>query len=235
MRQLVLLVLTLPLLAACGYLWLPRGETTTEADATITIDGRRLSGSSVWLTKTQTQNGFPDSGTNYRTSVLGDAIVFEIGPDEHLFMRPDTQVLDCARKESPEAEYLAQAVQQFRGPCTAAPRGAFTLVKNTGSDAPTFVTFLFGRDGKFFADMGNPATPEIEELISRDFQLLSLKMTKTAAPLGSGMAARFPWILELPRTDICHGRNAGEDSYCWSHGKTYAQYFTTDLPAPPAP
>jgi hypothetical protein len=215
-----------------NLLSLPYGEATVAASATISIDDREYTGSSIWRVKAQTQNGWPDSGINYHQWVLGDAIEFEIGNGTYAFLRPQTSnVMRCARGERPEVEYLAEALPLFKGPCTAEPQGALTFVTFGPNGVPNFTNFLVNREGELRTDGGGTdLPPDIQAIARRNFALLSLTLTATPEPLPDGMVQRFPWILDLPRADVWQGRRLEEGGSVWQLGKTYMQYFTTDIP-----
>lgn len=215
-----------------SLLSLPYGEATVAATATISIDDREYTGSSIWRVKAQTQNGWPDTGINYRQWVLGDAIVFEIGDGTYAFLRPQTSnVMRCAGREHGDVEYLAEALPLFEGPCAAEPHGALTIVTFGPDGVPNFTNFGVNRDGELRTDGGGTdLPPEIQTIANRDFALLSLTLTATPEPLPDGMVERFPWILNLPRTDTWQGRRLEEGDSHWQLGKTYMQYFTTDIP-----
>jgi hypothetical protein len=220
------------LLASCSLLSLPYGEATVAATATISIDNQEYTGSSIWRVKAQTQNGWPDSGINYRRWVLGDAIEFEIGNGAYAFLRPQTNsVMTCARQEHREVEYLAEALPLFTGPCAAEPQGLMTFVTFNSDGTPNFANMAVDRDGELHAEGGGETSREIQAIADRGLALLSLTLTSTSKPLPDGMIERFPWILDLSRTDVdLQGKRVGEGYGLWQRGKTYMQYFTTDLP-----
>jgi hypothetical protein len=203
-------------------LFLPYGEATVAVTASIAVDGQVYSGRSVWRVTAQTQNGWPDSGINYRQAVFGDAIEFDLGNDTYAFLRPDSGGVMCAGQEHPDVTYRATALSRFRGPCNAQTLGALTFVDVSSDGPPSFVNFRVSFDGQLLNDgRGSELSPEIEAIEERNFALLSVQFAATAEGLPRGMIERFPWILELPRTDI-------DDR--WRFGNTYMQYFTTDLP-----
>ncbi len=231
-RNTLLTIVVALVIAGCGVLFLPYGEATVRVTATITFDGEEYLGNSIWRVKVQTQNGWPDSGINYSSWVLGDAVEFEIGDGTYVFLRPQSSnVMQCALQEHGDVEYFAEALPLFEGPCNADLYGGFTVVTAGVEGVPTFTNFAVNREGELLNDGGGKDTsPEIQAIADRNFALRSLTLTATSEPLPDGMVERFPWILDLPRTDVCLGRRGGEDSYCWSLGETYMQYFTTDLP-----
>lgn len=220
------------LVANSSLLSLPYGEATVAATATISIDDREYTGSSIWRVKAQTQSGWPDTGINYRQWVLGDAIEFEIGNGTYAFLRPQTSnVMRCAGRENRHVEYLAEALPLFEGPCAAEPLGALTFVTFSSDGAPNFTNFGVNRDGDLLTDGGGKdLPPDIQMIADRNFSLLSLALTATSEPLPDGMVERFPWILDLPRTDVWKGRRLEEGGSHWQFGETYMQYFTTDIP-----
>jgi hypothetical protein len=220
------------LLASCGLLPLPYGETTVAAKATISIDNQEYTGSSIWRVKAQTQNGWPDSGINYRRWVLGDAIEFEIGNGEYAFLRPQTDsAMTCARREHRDVRYLAEALPLFTGPCAAEPQGSLTFVAFNPDGTPNFTNLAVDLDGELHSEGGGETSPEIQAIADRGFALLSLTLTATSKPLPDDMVERFPWILDLPRTDVdLRGKRVREGYGRWQRGETYMQYFTTDLP-----
>ena len=231
MRNSLLAIVVAVIIAGCGFLFLPYGETTVRATATITFDGEEYASSSIWRVSAQTQNGWPDSGINYRQMALGDAIEFEIASDLHAFLRPGTySVSQCARQEHREAKYLAEALPLFQGPCSGVTFAGFTFVTFSDEGTPTFTNFVVDGDELMNDGQGRELSPDIQAIADKRFALLSFTVAATSAPLPNGMVERHPWILDLPRTDACGGKPPREDVRCWSFGETYQQYFTTDLP-----
>lgn len=220
------------LIANFGLLSLPYGEATVAVTATISIDGHAYTGSSIWRVEAQTQNGWPDSGINYRESVLGDAVEFDIGNGTLAFLRPYSgDVMVCAAKEHRDVEYIAAALPLFKGPCNAETHGSFTFVTVSSDPMPAFTTFGINRKGELMTDGGGKDLPsDILTIARRKFAMISLAFTATSEPLPDGMVERFPWILNLPRTDACWGKPPTAGNHCWTFSKTYMQYFTTDLP-----
>lgn len=217
--------------AGCGLLFLPTGEATVRATSTISVDGQHYTGSSIWRVKATTQNGWPFGGINYNSSVLGDAIEFRLADGVYAFLRPHASyVLSCARSEHPEVQYRAQALPKFIGPCNSEPAGRFTVVTLGAGGEPTFVNFSAGPRG-FLNDGGaSDLPPEVQALADRGFGVVSLAFSVTTEPLPTNMTERFPWILKLPRWDVCYSGPPVEGNYCTSRGTTYAQFFTTALP-----
>jgi hypothetical protein len=231
---LLISLLTAAALSGCGVLSLPSGEGRAEIVAEVRLDGKAFAGRSVWLIKSQTQNGW-HRGINYWVKALGDAVVFDLGGNSYLFMHPNHHpVMDCADLESPEIQDRSIALSSFRGECDARRSGWFTYLPDASVpvEEMEFVDFGYRSSGELIGMKGNPANDSIIRLQERGFEVSSLLVKHTRERLGIGMTERFPWILELDRTDVCGGRYRGEDASCWTAGVTYAQYFTTDLPRP---
>lgn len=176
--------------------------------------------------------GWPNIGINYRRWALGDAIEFELGNGVYAFLRPYADhVMSCAAAERPSVRYLADALRLFTGPCDAERYAQLTFVTSSAEGDPTFVNFGVDRQGELLNEGGGlPLEPAIQAIADRDFAVRALTISATSEELPSGMIKRFPWILDLPRIDACPGEPPTEGNYCWSRGKTYAQYFTTALP-----
>ncbi|WP_297111033.1 hypothetical protein [uncultured Devosia sp.] len=219
------------LVASCSLLLLPYGEATVAATATISIDNQEYTGSSIWRVRSQTNNGWPYSGINYHHWVLGDAIEFKIGSGAYVFLRPQTDsAISCAWREHREVEYLAEALSLFTGPCAAEPQGSLTFVTFNPNGTPNFINLAVDPDGKLHAEGAAETSPDIQAIADRGFALLSLTLTATSKPLPDGMVERFPWILDLPRTDVDLQGRVREGYSRRQRGETYMQYFTTDLP-----
>lgn len=224
--SLVVLVVLIVAAVAWWHLAFPGAQATARVTAIVRIDGRELTSSAVWRVQTLSDWGL-DAGTNYRSTTDGDAIVFDLGSDEALFLSMDHFPLEqCARtvSPSPSASPVA-AVNTFRsGGCDIQnPSGEFFHASQAASHTPALHRFYWS-NGALMANTpkGTPADPFLSQVAARGFALLSMHVEATTDALGSDILARYPWILDLHR-DPC-------GPHCGMHGGTNdAANFTTLL------
>jgi hypothetical protein len=216
-------------LVASGQSHPDTGWTTVKATATISIDGKLLTSSAVWRVTYKNVWGI-DTGATERITVQGDDILFDLGGGEHLFLHPDTYVINCAINFSavPRDEQPG-TLARFKGPCEdSREAGDFTLAVDQPGGPPSLADFGLNDGVVGSGVIGNAAAVFV--LGRRGLALVSKRYVATNDPFRSDMILRFPWINQLPR--ICEGgllHIFGGRSCTWKPGVIYQENFTSFL------
>ncbi|MGV3491284.1 MAG: hypothetical protein ACO1OG_08175 [Devosia sp.] len=208
------LAAALTLIGGAGYLLFGRSATTNfEVVVTLAVDGRTISGSSVWQTTVRPLFNPLGNSIPYNTETRGEAIAIPISESLVAFalLRPagsnlaDAQygdlILDCG--------VVAPAdIAVFKGGCEVVDRPELLL-----------------------ADIveGVPVMPHFQSLATygateHTIELVDVSVEVTNEEITTGLAERFPWILSLP-DGYSIGKFTGQRRQLFNYGVTYQADF----------
>jgi hypothetical protein len=201
-----------------GVTWLlyPTVTKRFRYDVTLEVDGREVSGSTVWQMTSQKLFNPLGSSLPFKHNVRGEAIAFPLSDDEVLFV-----------------------LRRGLGSISTREHGALLLTNCGFADLHSLSAFEGSCEAEHNppeiviarGDLASSALPQIDFQETGPIQTERAKfvrraITTTTEPITTGIADRYPWIanLALPSNP---GPNPGEGTV-WMN-KLYVQDFTTEI------